>query len=163
MKPRKRTMGSAELGLGAMESVRKKFRGFCHSLAEFIARHADGKKRPSAPQSAVSVAAVADAVNGDRIPGLIEENAVVADAQAEQSFEFATERLHATGAGTGVAMNRFEDVECSLPLDGADLRLHIRVETNLLQARSARLGETQACHHLFKRKAALGVLPEVFA
>ena len=41
----------------------------------------------------VSLAAVGDTVNGDGFGGLLEEDAVVANAEAEEAVELAGERL----------------------------------------------------------------------
>lgn len=71
-------------------------------------------------------------MDGDCVFGLVEEDAVVADAEAEQAFELTAERLDATGTGFGVAMNTFEDVECGPLLDGADFGLDIRPKAGLL-------------------------------
>jgi len=43
---------------------------------------------------------------GDGVFGLIEQHAMVAGAQAQQSFELAGERFHPAFAGLGVAVQR---------------------------------------------------------
>jgi hypothetical protein len=50
--------------------------------------------------SAICLFAVEDAVDGDGVGGLLEENAVIADAEAKQALKLAAERLDAAGPGS---------------------------------------------------------------
>ena len=59
--------------------------------------------------SAVRVAAVADAVDGDGVIGFVEEHAVVADAKAEQPLELVAQRLDVSLAGLGVVMEGLQN------------------------------------------------------
>lgn len=109
-------------------------------------------------------------MNSNRVLRFIEENAVITDAQAEQSFKFAAKRLHLACTGFGVTVNCLENMERSLPVDGADLRLHIRLEADELQSRLVCLllanlvhSEPGSRNHVFKGDTALWVLQEVFA
>ena len=54
--------------------------------------------------SAVSLAAVGDTVNGDGVGGLLEEDAVFADTEAEEAIELSGEGLDAARSGLGVAV-----------------------------------------------------------
>ena len=56
--------------------------------------------------SPVSLSPVTYAMYGDGIFGLVEQHAVVADAQTQQSFELAGQRLHPALTGLGVAVQR---------------------------------------------------------
>src|SRR5450432_3795110 len=66
-----------------------------------------GGRGLTACNSAVGVAAITDLMDGDGVIRLFEDRAVVADAQPEQPFELAAERLHLADAGGDVAMNGF--------------------------------------------------------
>ena len=48
-------------------------------------------------------------MDSDGVGGFLEEDAVVADAKAEEAFKLAGERLDAPCAGFGVAVDGFED------------------------------------------------------
>jgi len=80
--------------------------------------------------SAVSVTAIADAVDGDGVLILIEEHTVIAGAEAEQAFELAAERFHIAFAGLSIAMQRDQDAQGCFALDGADLCRHVGLETD---------------------------------
>ena len=51
----------------------------------------------------------------------LKDDAVVANAEAQQTVEFATERFHFANTGRGVTMNGAENTECRTLFDGPDL------------------------------------------
>ena len=71
-------------------------------------------------------------MNGDPVGGLLEEDAVVADAEAQQPFEFAAERLDSTDASGRVLVNCSQNVERGALLDGSDFIWNVRVEADFL-------------------------------
>ncbi len=75
-------------------------------------------------------------MNSDTVGGLLEEDAVVADAQPQEAFELAGERLHATGSGVGIAVDGFENGHGDVLRDGADLGRDLRFKLNLLHGYS---------------------------
>ena len=89
-------------------------------------------RRQQPRRSAVCVAAITDAMDGDDIFRLIEDHAVVADAETEQPFELAAERLNPAGACSSVTMNRFQHMQSGVLLNGADFFRNLRVKPNLL-------------------------------
>ncbi len=62
----------------------------------------------------------------DRVGGFLEEDAVVADAQAQEAFELAGERLDSTGSGVGIAVDGFENGHGDVLRDSADLGRYLR-------------------------------------
>ncbi len=81
---------------------------------------------------AISLAAVGNPVDGDGVGGLLEKDAVVADAEAEEALELAGQGPDAARAGLGIAVNGFEDGHRDVLRDGADLGRDLRLEVNLL-------------------------------
>jgi hypothetical protein len=56
-------------------------------------------------------------VNGDGVFRLIEEDAMIRDAQAEESLQLSTKRLDRVDAGIGIAVNGFDYIQggfCSM-------------------------------------------------
>jgi hypothetical protein len=105
--------------------------------------------------SAVSVAAVADAVDGDGVGGFVEEDAVIAGAEPEESFELALQWLDAALAGLGIPVNGFQNVKRGLLFDRSNLALHVGTEANLLHAVSVHFAdlihrEATARYHVFE-------------
>jgi hypothetical protein len=86
------------------------------------------------------VAAVAHAVDGDGVGGLIEENAVITDAEPKQSVELSAERLDSARAGFGVAVDRIEDGHGGALVDAADLGRHVGLESDSLHGASVVFG-----------------------
>jgi hypothetical protein len=78
--------------------------------------------------SLISVFTVADTVYGERGFGFFEDDAVVANAKAEQAFQLAAERFHMANSGFGVAMNGLQDSNGGTLIDGADLSRHARLK-----------------------------------
>ena len=128
-----------------------------------------GGRGLTACNSAVGVAAITDLMDGDGVIRLFEDRAVVADAQPEQPFELAAERLHLADAGGDVAMNGCQNVEGGMLLNRANFSPNIRVEANFLHwffsfaPVVADLVHREAAlrDHLLKGKAAFRVLPEI--
>ena len=76
--------------------------------------------------------------------------------------------LHTALASFGVAVQGLQNAQGGFLFDGTDFGGYVCVETNLLQASVALFadlvhGEAAFGGEVFKRDAALGVLPEVFA
>lgn len=67
-------------------------------------------------------------------PGLVEQHAVTADAEPEQSFEVAAEWLNSTFARFGIAVQRGQDAHRGFALDGSDLRRHVGLEADFLHS-----------------------------
>jgi hypothetical protein len=82
--------------------------------------------------SAVGLAAITDPVDGDGVFRLVEDHAVVADAQPEQPLELAAERLDSTGTSSGVAMDGRQNIQGGTLLDGPDLLRNVRMKSNFL-------------------------------
>jgi NOL1/NOP2/fmu family ribosome biogenesis protein len=78
-----------------------------HSRECALPHKKDGRRHS---RSAVCLAAIPDVVDSDGVRRLIEEHAVVPDAQPEQSFELSTERLDSACAGRGIAMNGRQNI-----------------------------------------------------
>jgi hypothetical protein len=78
-------------------------------------------------------------VDGDGVLGFLEENAVIADAEAEQTFELTAKRLHTASAGLGVAMNGFQNIQSGPLFDLPDLDRDVRLKADLFHAASIRL------------------------
>ena len=98
-----------------------------------------GKRSPTLAfdtVSAVGVAPIADAVDGDGVVRLIEEYAVVADAQPQQPFKLSAERLDSTGAGCGVTMDGRQNIQGGTLLDSTNLLRNTRVEADFLHRNS---------------------------
>ncbi len=57
---------------------------------------------------------------GDCVAGLVEQDAVIANAEAEQPLKLAAERLNSPLTGFGVAVESAQDVQGGLLLDCAD-------------------------------------------
>lgn len=119
--------------------------------------------------SAVSFAPVPHAVDSDSIFGLIEQHAVVAHAQPQQSLELAAQRLDSSGAGRRVSVNRRQNVQGSLLLNGADFLPNVRVEADFLHGSLFACAAPNLIHaeaavgrHLFQGEAAFRILPEIF-
>lgn len=107
-------------------------------------------------------------MDGDSVLGFIEENTMVADAQAKQAFKLALQWLNATLAGLGIPVNGLKDVKRGFLFDGSNLALYVGTEANLLQAVSVHFAdlvhsEPAARHHVFERHTAVRVLAEVLA
>ena len=75
----------------------------------------------------VGVSAIADAVDGDGVAGLVKQDAVIADAEAEQPLKLAAKRLNSALAGFGVAVESAQDVQGSLMVDCADFFPDVRL------------------------------------
>ena len=71
-------------------------------------------------------------MDGECVAGFFKEDAVVADPQAEETFELAGERLDPARSGVGVAVDGFEDRHRNVPWDGADLSRDFRFKVNPL-------------------------------
>ena len=80
----------------------------------------------------VSLSAIADAVDGDGILGLLEEHAVVADAKPEQPFELPAQRLDPAGPGCRIAVDGRQDVQSNALPDGTDFFRNVRLKANSL-------------------------------
>lgn len=80
--------------------------------------------------SAVCLFAVEHAVDCDGVGGLLEEDAVIADAEAKQTLKLAAERLDAARPGFGIAVNRFQNRHGGFLLDGADVGGNVGVEAD---------------------------------
>jgi len=92
---------------------------------------------------AVSLFAIADAVDNDGVFSLIEEDAVIGNTQSEQTFKFAVQGLDAAFPGSCVAV------------DGSNLALYVGPEANLLQPALVGLadlihGEAATGNHVFE-------------
>jgi hypothetical protein len=85
-----------------------------------------------AHRSPVGVSAIADAVDGDAVLGFVEEDAVIADAEAEQAFKLAAEGFDLTFACFCVAVESGQNLHSRGLVDGADLRGHVGLEANFL-------------------------------
>ena len=59
-------------------------------------------------------------MDGDRIEGLLEEDAVAPNAEAKEALEFAGQRLDATRTGFGITVDGFENRYGDVLRDGAD-------------------------------------------
>ena len=109
-------------------------------------------------------------MDGDGVGGLFEEDAVVADAKTEETFELAAERLDAPCAGFGVAVDGFEDRHGDVPRNGADLGRDLRLKMDLLQCASVAFrasadllhGEAEAGDNLLEGDALAAVAEVVF-
>ena len=71
-------------------------------------------------------------MDGDGVGGLIEEDTVIADAEAKHSLELAAERLDAARASFGIAVNRLQNSHSGFLLDGADIGGNGGVEADRL-------------------------------
>jgi hypothetical protein len=80
----------------------------------------------------VRIFAVKNAVDSYRVSGLIEEDTVVADAEAQQTLELAAERLDAAHAGFGIAVNRLKNRHGGCPLDRPNVGGNVGVEADRL-------------------------------
>ena len=72
-----------------------------------------------------------NAMDVDRIGGLLEEDAMVAGAEAEEALELAGEGLDAARAGLGITVDVFENGQRDVLRNGADLGRDMRLEVNL--------------------------------
>ena len=84
--------------------------------------------------SAVRVLAVEHAVDGECVGGFVEEHAVIADAEPEESFKVADERLDSAYTRFGVAVDSLQNVQGGLLLDGTDFFRDVRPKTDSLHA-----------------------------
>lgn len=111
-------------------------------------------------------------MNGDGLSSLLEEDAVVADAEAKKTFEFARQGLDPAGAAFRVTVNGFENRHGDMLWDGAELSRNFRLEVDLLHnwklflARGVAAdlfhGKAQFGDHLFEGDA-LASVAKVFA
>ena len=112
-------------------------------------------------------------MHGDGVFGLIEQHAMAAGAQAQQSFELAGERFHPAFAGIGVAVQRTQYRHGGALLNRTNLGRNAGCKPDFftvaslasiaLAAADMVHGEAEIRHHLLEGDAALGVLPEVLA
>ena len=75
---------------------------------------------------------MADAVDGDNLSRLCEEDAVVADTEAQKADELAREGFDVARASLGVAVNSLENRQGDLLRDGPNLSGDFGVNANLL-------------------------------
>ena len=66
----------------------------------------------------------------DRVGSLVEKDAVIAGAQAQEAIELAAQGFYVAGAGLGVAVDRLQNVQSVALVDGADLAARDRVEVD---------------------------------
>jgi hypothetical protein len=99
---------------------------FAHRAFSLV-RHRTGR-------SSVRVFTVQDAVDGDGIFGFVEDHAMIADAEPEQSLEVPAERLDTARASFGVAMDGFKDVHGSFLFDRTDLFCDVGPKADPLHA-----------------------------
>jgi hypothetical protein len=66
-------------------------------------------------------------VDIDRILGLVEKHAVVADAKSEQPFELPAQRLDPASAGCRIAVNGRQNIQSGALLDSADFFRDVRL------------------------------------
>ncbi len=69
----------------------------------------------------------------DPVCGFFEDDAVVANAKAQEARELAGERLDGVRSGFGVAVYGFKNGHGDVLRDGTDLRRGLRLEVDLLQ------------------------------
>jgi hypothetical protein len=77
-------------------------------------------------------------VDGDGVAGLVEEDAVIADAEPEESVERAAEWFDSALAAFGVVVDGFQTVQCGLLLDGADFFLDVGLKADFFNAAFSR-------------------------
>ena len=70
-------------------------------------------------------------MDGDGVGSLLEEDAVVADAEAEEAVEFAGEGLDSARSRLGVTVDGFKNRHGDLLRDGSDLGWNPRLEVDL--------------------------------
>jgi hypothetical protein len=85
----------------------------------------------------VGVFAVANAVDGNCVFSFFEDDAVIAHAEAEESFELAAEGFHMASTGFGVAVNGLQDSDGGTLIDGANLSRHVRLKADFLHVSAA--------------------------
>jgi len=90
-------------------------------------------------------------MHSDGLGRFIEQNAVVAHAQAQQPFKLSGKRLDPDVATLGVAMQGFQNIHCNGLRDGADLGRYARLETDFFT-----LWLIPTAADLIHRKAAIG-------
>jgi len=74
--------------------------------------------------------------DGNGVAGLVEQDAVIADTEPEESFEVAGEGLDPARAGFSVAVDGFQNVQGGLLLDRADFFPDIGLKADFLHAAS---------------------------
>ena len=79
-------------------------------------------------------------MHGDGIVSLVEEYAVVAHTEPEQSIEFAAERLHVAFACLRVTVQALEDVQRGSALYRADFRRNVWTKAERLHSATGRPG-----------------------
>ena len=75
-------------------------------------------------------------MDDDGVGGLLEDDAVAADAKTKQTLHFAGERSDAAHAGVGGAVDGFEDGHGDVLRNGTDFSRDTGAELNLLQSDS---------------------------
>ena len=88
----------------------------------------------------------------DGIRGFVEERAMIADAEPEQAFKLSAERLDASSAGFGIAVDGTQYGNGGALVNGADLDGHVRLKADSLHRYLAALGAADLIHG----EAALG-------
>ena len=111
--------------------------GCCRSAPDGHQPKYGNPAEASRGHSAVGLGAMADSMNKDAIRRLVEQDPIVANAEAEQSRHVGVNRRHIAAASFCVVVQAGEDAHGGLLFDGADLGLNARREANLLQVRSA--------------------------
>ncbi len=69
-------------------------------------------------------------MDGDGVGGLLEEDAVIADAEAKQTLKLAAERLDAPRPGFCIAVNRLQNRHGGFLINGADIGGNVGVEAD---------------------------------
>jgi hypothetical protein len=94
----------------------------------------------SGRRSLVRIAAIPYSMDGDGVGGLVEHDAVVADAQPEQALILTGEPLDSSAARFGVIVQGLENAKCGLLRYSSDLERHVWRESDFLHAVLSRLG-----------------------
>lgn len=75
---------------------------------------------------------------GDGLIGFVEEHAVTANAEAEQSLKLAAERLNIALSGLSIAMQALEQMQSGSALDRADFGRNVGTKLNRLHTTTDR-------------------------
>jgi hypothetical protein len=91
-------------------------------------------------------------VDDDFVRGLVKEDAMATDTEAEQALELTGEGLDLAFTGFGVTVESGQNLHRGRLVDGPDLRGHVWLETNSLHAALSALESADLVHG----EAALG-------